>query len=54
MNPARGLTAADLLRKVTVAKLMTILEENADEPQAELLAGSLAGRSFAGTREQSG
>ena len=51
LNPARGVTAAEVLQKLTVAKLEALLEENADEPHAAALAPVLAGRSFAGTRE---
>jgi 16S rRNA (cytosine1402-N4)-methyltransferase len=46
MNPARGQSAADLLRKVEPGKLACVLEENADEPRAELLAAALAGKTF--------
>ncbi len=49
MNPARGQSAADFLRKVEAGKLARLLEENADEPRAELLAGALAGKTFAST-----
>lgn len=49
MNPARGQTAAAFLRKIDREKLARVLEENADEPQAELLAGALAGKEFATT-----
>ncbi len=51
LNPSRGGTAADLLRKLTPAKLAALLEENADEPHAAELSAALAGRSFTGTRE---
>ena len=50
-NPARGATAADLLKKLPPAKLAAILVENADEPHAAPLGAALAGRNFAGTRD---
>jgi 16S rRNA (cytosine1402-N4)-methyltransferase len=46
MNPARGQTAAALLRAVDAAKLARLLEENSDELHAERLAAALAGKSF--------
>jgi 16S rRNA (cytosine1402-N4)-methyltransferase len=46
MNPARGQSASVLLRGIGAAKLARLLEENSDEPQAERLAGALAGKSF--------
>ena len=51
MNPSRGLSAAEWLARATPEKLAAALVENADEPQAEKLAGALAGRSFARTVE---
>lgn len=51
LNPSRGTTAADLLKKYSPAKLAVLLEENADEPHAEALSSALAGRTFAGTRD---
>jgi 16S rRNA (cytosine1402-N4)-methyltransferase len=51
LNPSRGATAADLLRKLTPEKLAALLEENADEPHAVELSAVLAGRTFSGTRE---
>lgn len=50
LNPSRGVTAGGLLKKLTFSKLATLLEENADEPQAEAIAQALAGREFSGTR----
>ena len=38
MNPARGLTAAELLSKLEPAELARLLTDNADEPRAEELA----------------
>src|SRR4051812_25176310 len=49
MNPARGESAAAFLRKIEASKFSRLLEENADEPQAELLAVALAGKEFATT-----
>jgi 16S rRNA (cytosine1402-N4)-methyltransferase len=51
LNSSRGVTAADLLRKLSPAKLAAMLEENADEPHAAELSAALAGRTYAGTRE---
>jgi len=50
MNPARGRSAAALLRGLDAAKLTRLLEENADEPHAELLGAALTGKAFATTR----
>jgi 16S rRNA (cytosine1402-N4)-methyltransferase len=50
MNPQRGLSARDLLQKLSAAKLQTILSDNADEPRAEILAQALAGTDQATTR----
>jgi 16S rRNA (cytosine1402-N4)-methyltransferase len=44
MNPSRGLTAAQWLARVTPGKLAAVLEENADEPYAGVLAPPLAAR----------
>lgn len=49
LNPARGLTAAQWLERVKAPKLAEVLQENADEPAAAVLAEALAGRAFAGT-----
>ncbi|MFM8808670.1 MAG: 16S rRNA (cytosine(1402)-N(4))-methyltransferase RsmH, partial [Chthoniobacterales bacterium] len=51
MNPSRGLSAAQWLQKVSADKLVNILEENSDEPHAQLLAPILAGQSFATTAD---
>ncbi|MES2996782.1 MAG: 16S rRNA (cytosine(1402)-N(4))-methyltransferase RsmH [Verrucomicrobiota bacterium] len=51
MNPTRGLTAADLIKKLEPKELEEILRENSDEPQAGRIAAALAGRSFATTLE---
>ena len=50
MNPQRGLSARDVLKKLSAAKLQTILTDNADEPRAEILAQALAGTDQATTR----
>ena len=50
MNPQRGLSARDVLKKLSAAKLQTLLTDNADEPRAELLAQALAGTDQATTR----
>ena len=44
MNPARGLPASQVLARTTDDKLVRLLEENADEPHAELIAGALKAR----------
>ena len=49
MNPQRGQPASVLLQRLSAAGLAGLLVANADEPHAALLAGNLAGRSFAGT-----
>jgi 16S rRNA (cytosine1402-N4)-methyltransferase len=51
LNPSRGATAADVLMRVSPARLASLLEENADEPHAAVLGGALAGQRFGGTRE---
>jgi 16S rRNA (cytosine1402-N4)-methyltransferase len=51
MNPQRGVSAADFLLRSDADELAAILAENADEPQAERMAHSLAGRSFRTTME---
>ncbi len=50
LNPSRGVTAEELLKKTNPAKLQTLLEENADEPHAAILATALAGVSQPDTR----
>ncbi|MEP6698939.1 MAG: 16S rRNA (cytosine(1402)-N(4))-methyltransferase RsmH [Verrucomicrobiota bacterium] len=50
MNPARGQSAAVFLRSLDAAKLTRLLEENADEPHAELLGAALAGKFLETTR----
>lgn len=50
MNPQRGAPARDLLQKLSPSKLKTLLEDNADERHAALLADVLAGSDHATTR----
>ena len=50
MNPTRGQSAADLLRKLEAGKLTRLLQENADEPHADVLGMALAGKSFQTTK----
>ncbi len=51
MNPLRGVPVSDLLLKLSAEKLADILEENADEPRAGLLAKTLAQQAFATTTQ---
>jgi 16S rRNA (cytosine1402-N4)-methyltransferase len=51
MNPARGVSAAQWLQKVSPEKLAIILAEYADEPHAQLLGSALARRHFATTTD---
>ena len=51
MNPQKGQTASDLLQKLGPAELEPILTDNADEPNARVLAAALAGQSFKRTRQ---
>jgi 16S rRNA (cytosine1402-N4)-methyltransferase len=53
MNPQRGQPASEWLAKVKPDELENALRDNADEPQAEALARSLAGKHFACTTELS-
>jgi 16S rRNA (cytosine1402-N4)-methyltransferase len=41
MNPGRGRSAAALLAGLSLAELARLLEENADEPRAALIAGAV-------------
>lgn len=54
MNPQRGQPASALLARSRPGELAILLEENADEPQASLLAGALAGRLFSTTTALAG
>jgi 16S rRNA (cytosine1402-N4)-methyltransferase len=49
MNPRRGQPASALLAKADAKRLATLLAENADEPQAGMLAEALAGRQLGTT-----
>ncbi len=49
MNPARGLSAADWLAKVSPSKLELALHAHSDEPRAESIATALAGKPFPDT-----
>ena len=49
MNPTHGQSASAFLRGTDADMLVHILEENADETNAEQLAAALAGKSFATT-----
>lgn len=51
MNPARGISAAQWLLKISPSALEEALVENADEPDARPLGGALAGKSFETTTE---
>src|SRR3954471_10324698 len=51
MNPERGQTASALVARLSADQLADILLENADEPNAELLARHLAGKMFETTRD---
>jgi 16S rRNA (cytosine1402-N4)-methyltransferase len=46
MNPQRGQPASALLEKIKPAALTDLLTENADEPDAAVLAPALAGKNF--------
>jgi 16S rRNA (cytosine1402-N4)-methyltransferase len=49
MNPERGQPASALLERIKPAALASLLQENADEPHATLLATAIARRTFATT-----
>jgi 16S rRNA (cytosine1402-N4)-methyltransferase len=49
MNPQRGQPASALIQRIRADALATLLDENADEPNATALAAALAGKSFATT-----
>ena len=49
MNPQRGVPASTLLEKLGATELAELLAENSDEPHAQLLGATLAGRHFATT-----
>ena len=54
MNPGRGLAAGAWLAKASRETLAAALDENADEPHAQVLAGALAGGSFGTTTALAG
>jgi 16S rRNA (cytosine1402-N4)-methyltransferase len=49
MNPQRGQPASVFLERIRAEALKILLEENADEPRADLLAPALAGQLLAST-----
>ena len=49
INPQRGQPASALLERIRAETLQTLLQENADEPNAATLAPTLAGKLFATT-----
>jgi 16S rRNA (cytosine1402-N4)-methyltransferase len=51
MNPQKGQTASDLLKKIEPSSLETILTGNADEPRAKELALALFGKNFQTTKQ---
>lgn len=51
MNPQKGKSAAALLAELSAEKLQRLLEENADEPHAEMLAARLHHARLETTRE---
>jgi len=53
MNPSRGEPASELLAHLSQEKLARLLEENADEPHAALIAGLLKAEPMATTQELS-
>src|SRR5215831_11684103 len=46
MNPQRGQSASELIQGISGEELAELLAENADEPQAGMIAPALAGRRF--------
>jgi 16S rRNA (cytosine1402-N4)-methyltransferase len=46
MNPQRGQSASELIQKISTVALTALLAENADEPNAKVLASALAGNRF--------
>ncbi len=53
MNPHRGISAAELLKKISPKALEVLLLENADDPRAGILSAALAGREFVLTTDLS-
>jgi 16S rRNA (cytosine1402-N4)-methyltransferase len=54
MNPQRGQPASALLERINADGLAILLEENADEPHARILAEALAGHGFPTTNALAG
>lgn len=50
MNPQRGVSAREMLKKISAPKLQAALEENADETRSSLIAEAIAGTDHATTR----
>jgi 16S rRNA (cytosine1402-N4)-methyltransferase len=46
MNPSRGMTAAQLIERSSEEQLAAMLDENADEPYADVIAGLLKQQSL--------
>jgi len=51
MNPNKGVSASDLIKKLTAQELATLLRDHSDEPNAALLADALAQKTFKTTDE---
>ena len=51
MNPNKGVSASALIKKMDELELASLLKENADEPNAALLASTLAHQTFETTGE---
>ena len=51
MNPNKGESASLLIKRLTPPKLGALLEENADEPRAQIIAEALAGKTFTSTQQ---
>lgn len=49
MNPTRGLAAGERIARASAAELRELLDAYADEPHADAIAASVAGRAFATT-----
>ena len=49
MNPQRGQSASALLEKISAEQLAILFQENSDEPNATILAETLAGKTFSTT-----
>ena len=50
MNPSRGIAAAEWIARTPARRIAAALHENADEPLAEEIAETIAGRTFPTTR----